>query len=43
MPRAPWLTRLPSGVRSALTWCAAGLFALRLAATCVVSGGCQTR
>ncbi|OKJ09282.1 sensor histidine kinase [Kitasatospora sp. CB01950] len=30
VPRAPWLRRLPSGVWTALSWCAAGEFALLL-------------
>ncbi|MFJ5924908.1 sensor histidine kinase [Kitasatospora sp. NPDC092948] len=30
VPRAPWLRRLPSGVWTVLTWCAAGQFALLL-------------
>ncbi|MDJ0344468.1 histidine kinase [Streptomyces sp. H10-C2] len=30
IPRPPWLGRMPSGVWTALTWCAAGLFALLL-------------
>ncbi|MCC9309053.1 sensor histidine kinase [Kitasatospora sp. RB6PN24] len=33
MPRPPWLRRLPPYVWSALTWCAAGLFALLLFVT----------
>ncbi|WP_225098039.1 sensor histidine kinase [Streptomyces sp. CoH27] len=30
LPRAPWLRRLPSGVWTAVSWCAAALFALLL-------------
>ncbi|MDH6144906.1 MULTISPECIES: sensor histidine kinase [Kitasatospora] len=39
MPRPPWLRRLPSGVWSALTWCAAGLFALLLFVTTTYRAG----
>ncbi|MEV0415269.1 histidine kinase [Streptomyces sp. NPDC050448] len=32
-PRPPWLSRLPSGVWTGLTWCGAGLFAVLLFST----------